>query len=81
MPALFDKTQIKGMELKNRLVRSATGEGMADENGFPTDNLFKLYERLARGGVGLIITGLSYVSRDGKMGGLNGASKRVQTCI
>jgi len=72
MPALFEKTQIKGMELKNRLVRSATGEGMADEDGFPTGDLFKLYEKLAKGGVGLIITGLSYVSRDGKMDGLNG---------
>lgn len=78
MPALFDNTQIKRMELKNRLVRSATGEGMADENGFPTSDLFKLYERLAKGGVGLIITGLSYVSRDGKMDGINGIDSDEQ---
>jgi 2,4-dienoyl-CoA reductase-like NADH-dependent reductase (Old Yellow Enzyme family) len=39
---------------------------MADEDGFPTDHLFKLYERLSKGGVGLIITGYTYVSRDGK---------------
>ncbi len=66
MSILFEKTNIKGMELKNRLVRSATHEGMADENGFPTQDLFKLYERLAKGGVGLIITGFAFVSRDGK---------------
>jgi len=66
MSVLFEKTEIKGMELKNRLVRSATHEAMADENGFPTDRLFKLYERLANGGVGLIVTGYTYVSRDGK---------------
>ena len=66
MSALFEKTEIKGMELKNRLVRSATHEAMADDEGFPTDRLFKLYERLAKGGVGLIITGHTYVSRDGK---------------
>ena len=53
------------MELKNRLVRSATHEGMADPEGFPTQALFKLYERLAKGGVGLIISGYAFVSRDG----------------
>jgi 2,4-dienoyl-CoA reductase-like NADH-dependent reductase (Old Yellow Enzyme family) len=47
-------------------VRSATHEAMADDEGFPTDSIFKLYERLAKGGVGLIITGYTYVSRDGK---------------
>jgi 2,4-dienoyl-CoA reductase-like NADH-dependent reductase (Old Yellow Enzyme family) len=66
MSVLFEKTEFKGVALKNRLVRSATHEGMADENGFPTGNHFKLYEHLAQGGVGLIVTGYSYVSRDGK---------------
>ena len=66
MSVLFDEMNLKNMELKNRLVRSATHEAMADRYGFPTKNLFKLYERLAKGGVGLIITGYTYVSRDGK---------------
>ena len=66
MNSLFDETKIKGMLLKNRLVRSATHEAMADENGFPTEGLYKLHERLAKGGVGLIISGYAYVSRDGK---------------
>jgi 2,4-dienoyl-CoA reductase-like NADH-dependent reductase (Old Yellow Enzyme family) len=66
MRALFDRTRIKGMELPNRLVRSATGEGMSDENGFPLDSLFELYEKLAQGGIGLIITGYAYISRDGR---------------
>jgi 2,4-dienoyl-CoA reductase-like NADH-dependent reductase (Old Yellow Enzyme family) len=66
MSVLFDKMNFKGVELKNRLVRSATHEAMADSYGFPKDNLFKLYKRLAKGGVGLIITGYTYVSRDGK---------------
>ena len=48
MSVLFEKTEINGMELKNRLVRSATHEAMADDNGFPRDRLFKLYERLAK---------------------------------
>ena len=62
MSALFDKMNFKGVELKNRLVRSATHEAMADKYGFPKDNLFKLYERLAKGGVGLIITGVDFQS-------------------
>ena len=53
------------MALKNRLVRSATHEGMADGDGLPTQALFKLYEKLAKGAVGLIVTGYAYVSRDG----------------
>ena len=66
MPVLFEKTRIQGMELKNRIVRSATHEGMSDGNGFPTEALFKLYGRLAKGGSSLIITGYAFVSRDGK---------------
>ncbi len=75
MSRLFEKTMIKGMELKNRLVRSATLEAMADENGFPTEDLFKLYERLAKGGIGLIITGYTFVSRDGKTDAVLGMDK------
>ena len=66
MLALFDETRIKSMTLKNRIVRSATVEGMSDETGKPTDDLLPLYERLVRGGTGLIITGMSYVSNDGR---------------
>lgn len=66
MPGLFEKTAIKSMELKNRLVRSATVERMCDDDGLPTRELFGLYERLAKGGVGLIITGMTYVSTDGR---------------
>lgn len=65
MPDLFETTRIKTLELKNRIVRSATHEGMSDENGFPQPALIKLYERIARGGAGLIISGYAYVSRDG----------------
>ena len=66
MPSLFDPIVINGMHLKNRIVRSATGENMATLDGFPTDDMKRLYEQLARGGSGLIITGLAYVNKAGK---------------
>ncbi|WP_293986472.1 NADH:flavin oxidoreductase [uncultured Megasphaera sp.] len=54
---LFDKSHIGGIDVKCRLVRSATFEGMGD-HGLPTENLASMYETLADGGVGLIITGM-----------------------
>lgn len=55
------------MTLKNRLVRSATYEAKADEDGNPTDAYMAFYRRLAEGGVGLIVTGLTYPEKAGKL--------------
>ena len=66
MKNLFDGTKIKGMELRNRFVRSATWEGMCDEVGRPSQKLAECYQQLAGGGVGLIITGYTFVRPDGK---------------
>ncbi len=54
------------MALKNRIVKSAFLENMATPDGQPTENTLRYYERLAKGGVGLIITGMAYVNRMGK---------------
>lgn len=62
MKSLFDKTELAGMRLKNRFIRSATYDGFADENGHMTKKLYEVYEDLAKGGVGTIITGLTFVS-------------------
>ncbi|KJR42053.1 NADH oxidase [Candidatus Magnetoovum chiemensis] len=62
---LFEPTTIKGVTIKNRIVRSATYEKMADNNGFVTEGLIKLYEKLTLGGSGLIITGNAIVHRTG----------------
>ncbi|GKU24405.1 oxidoreductase [Clostridium folliculivorans] len=56
MKLLFDKTNIGKLELKNRFIRSATGDGFI-KDGHPTEEMFAAYEELARGGVGTIITG------------------------
>ncbi len=66
MATLFETSAINGMVLKNRLVRSATWEGMCEADGRPTQKLAACYRDLARGGVGLIISGFAFVRPDGK---------------
>ena len=66
MNTLFDRTTINSMSLKNRLARSATWEGMCDADGKPGPKLIAFYRELARGNVGLIMTGFTFVSPEGK---------------
>lgn len=66
MREIFEETTINGMVLKNRLVRSATWEGMCEADGRPTNKLADWYADLARGECGLIITGYTFVRPDGK---------------
>jgi 2,4-dienoyl-CoA reductase-like NADH-dependent reductase (Old Yellow Enzyme family) len=65
MPELFEKTWIGSLELANRAVRSATWTGLGNERGFVTDRAIEFYRDLARGCVGLIITGYQYIMRNG----------------
>lgn len=53
---IFSEGRIAGLQLKNRFVRSATAEGASPEGRMNRDGL-RIYEQLARGGAGLIITG------------------------
>ncbi|SMC72207.1 2,4-dienoyl-CoA reductase [Desulfocicer vacuolatum DSM 3385] len=68
MSTLFEQTTINGMKVKNRFVRSATYEAMADLDGKVTDQLLEYMAQLARGQVGLIITGHAHVTREGQAG-------------
>jgi 2,4-dienoyl-CoA reductase-like NADH-dependent reductase (Old Yellow Enzyme family) len=68
MSKLFEQTEINGMSLANRFVRSATWEGMAGQEGEVTQRLVKVMTDLAEGGVGLIITSHAYVRKDGQAG-------------
>jgi 2,4-dienoyl-CoA reductase-like NADH-dependent reductase (Old Yellow Enzyme family) len=68
MTKAFESTEINGMALANRFVRSATWEGMATPEGACTPALVDLMSGLARGGVGLIITSHAYVRTDGQAG-------------
>jgi 2,4-dienoyl-CoA reductase-like NADH-dependent reductase (Old Yellow Enzyme family) len=64
---LFTPGTIGPLTLPNRLIRSATAEMMADVDGRPRPQLKEFYRELARGGVGLIITGHMYVHPSGKV--------------
>ncbi len=66
MSKLFETSEINGMQLSNRFVRSATMEGLAADGGESTPKLSNLMGRLAQGRVSLIITGHACVSPDGK---------------
>ena len=59
-------TTLSGIRLQNRLVRSATWEGLADADGRITPPILSIYEELANGGVGLIISSYMYVQPVGK---------------
>jgi len=63
---LFTSAPLGSLTLPNRLIRSATAEMMADEDGRPGEALAALYRDLARGGVGLITTGHMYIAPEGK---------------
>jgi 2,4-dienoyl-CoA reductase-like NADH-dependent reductase (Old Yellow Enzyme family) len=64
MKELFEKTSINGLELKNRFIRSATWERMADDKGHLTERLLNVYEKIADGGAAAIITGYAFVIED-----------------
>ena len=58
---VFTPARIGQLEIKNRLVRSATYERAATNKGEVSDFLVDLYRTLGKGGVGLIITGTAGV--------------------
>ena len=66
MSVLFQPAKIGNLTIKNRFVRSATAEGLADEEGKPTAFLAGLYRQLAENDVGLIVTGHAFVHPMGR---------------
>ena len=58
---VFTPHKLGNLEIKNRIIRSATYENAASEDGEITDDLVEMYRKLGQGGAGLIITGLATV--------------------
>ncbi len=66
MADIFTPWKLKNLVVPNRLVRSATWEGMALDDGSPTLDTVNFTAELAEGGVGLIIGGYSFVTPLGR---------------
>lgn len=61
---IFEAVNLHNLTMKNRLIRSATWEGIADFDGAITNEAYEIYSELAKGGVGAIIVGFTDVSQD-----------------
>jgi 2,4-dienoyl-CoA reductase-like NADH-dependent reductase (Old Yellow Enzyme family) len=59
---LFEPIKINKLEICNRLMRSATWDGSADESGGITEQSLRIYKELGQGDIGLIVTGYAFVS-------------------
>lgn len=66
MADIFTPWRINDLTIPNRLVRSATWEGLAGDDGVPSHDSINLTAELAEGGVGLIITGYAFVRPEGR---------------
>ena len=62
---VFEESKIGTIPVKNRIIRSATHDGMVGPDGAPTDELIRKYVGLAKNEVGCIITGYAGVSTEG----------------
>lgn len=76
MSHLFDPCSFAGIPLRNKFVRSATMENMATVDRVPSERLLDLYEELACGEVGMIITSSVRPHQD-----LDKVSKGKNLCI
>ncbi|MFH1078721.1 MAG: NADH:flavin oxidoreductase [Pseudomonadota bacterium] len=64
---VFETSSLASIRMKNRILRSATYEGMCDALGHPQPSYYKLYEKVSGGGTGAMITGYVAVNRTGRM--------------
>jgi 2,4-dienoyl-CoA reductase-like NADH-dependent reductase (Old Yellow Enzyme family) len=64
---LFSPETIGNVRLKNRLVRSATFSNRAEKYGQVGKSMIGFYQKLAEGGIGLIITGFISVEIGGTL--------------
>ncbi len=66
MSILFTPAEIGAMKLPNRMIRTASHEGLADERGRPGEKQFEFYRGFVEGGIGLVITGYAGIMQSGK---------------
>ena len=59
---IFEPLKLNNLTLKNRLLRSATWEGIAALDGSIDEKIYNIYEDVAKGGIGGIISGFTSVA-------------------
>jgi 2,4-dienoyl-CoA reductase-like NADH-dependent reductase (Old Yellow Enzyme family) len=57
MSVLLAKAKIGRIEPPNRMLRTASHEGLADDRGRSSDSQFEFYRGFIQGGIALVITG------------------------
>ncbi|URZ15651.1 NADH:flavin oxidoreductase [Clostridium felsineum] len=67
MKTIFEKANVGAITLKNRIIRSATQGGAADQDGHITEKLISIYEKIAAGGAGAAITGMMGVDENSRV--------------
>lgn len=67
MKKIFEEARIGGILSKNRIIRSATQEGLAVDDGQIGEELISVYKSLAEGGVGIIITSMVGVDENSRV--------------
>ena len=74
-PTLFSPASIGTLQLKNRLVMTPMGCGLANEDGTLTDSFIAYYEERAKGGAALLVTEVTCVEPE------NGRRALHQICL
>lgn len=69
-PKLFEKGKIGKLEIKNRLVMTAMESGLANLDGTPSEDMIAYYEARAKGGAGIIVTGITRINDEHGPGSL-----------
>ncbi|MFX1243223.1 MAG: NADH:flavin oxidoreductase [Promethearchaeota archaeon] len=65
LKTLFSPERIGNVQIKNRIVRSATHMGSSEKYGYVGKRVIDIYKELAHGGTGLIISGFTAVDPGG----------------
>ena len=78
---LFTPGKIGNITVKNRLVMSPMGIGLAELDGSPSEDMLAFYEARAMGGAGLIIPEITRVNDVHGAGLIRCVSKIVLLCL
>lgn len=74
-PKLFSPGKIGTLEIRNRVIMTSMGCGMANPDGTPSEQMIAYYTERAKGGVGLICTEVTRVNDD------NGVCEAIQLSV